>query len=51
MSTSVRDQAGKRAYVRAAVSEGSEYQQTLNGYRFYVDVRTGRYYAVKGEQA
>ena len=42
----VRDQAGKKASVRKARSADAEHVATANGYDFYVEARSGRYYAV-----
>lgn len=43
----VRDDAGKKAYVRTAVTPGSEVVDQDATYVWYVDLRTGAYYVVK----
>lgn len=46
MAAIIRDTAGKPARIRRAVSPGAEYCHTLDGHHFWVDPRTGAYYAV-----
>lgn len=43
----IRDDAGKKAYVRTAVTPGSENVDQDATYGWYVDLRTGAYYVVK----
>jgi hypothetical protein len=42
----VRDWAGKKAFVRRAVAPGSEHLETADGWAWYIETRTGRYYVV-----
>lgn len=42
--TIVRDSAGKKAHVRTAAGPDAEHVDTADGWNWYIDPRTGRYF-------